>query len=173
MATVIGLVAGLAVSALIVVSHDLMTVRGLVSPRVLFGSAVAALLTTTTFGRGRTHFAKRALYDFPLLALDIVMIIAAAALVGLMTRSSFSFDGWAWGWLAVVLACQLVRNLRLSSQKVTGLRLGILCLILGLTANIGILLFAPADEGVVAVASVAALILIAVQFWREVIAPFR
>jgi len=54
-----------------------------------------------------------------------------------------------------------------------GLRLGILCLILGLTANIGILLFAPADEGVVAVASVAALILIAVQFWREVIAPFR
>jgi len=48
------------------------------------------------------------------------MIIAAAALVGLMTRSSFSFDGWAWGWLAVVLACQLVRNLRLSSQKVTG-----------------------------------------------------
>ena len=102
MATVIGLVAGLAVSALIVVSHDLMTVRGLVSPRVLFGSAVAALLTTTAFGRGRTHFAKRALYDFPLLALDIVMIIAAAALVGLMTRSSFSFDGWAWGWLAVV-----------------------------------------------------------------------
>jgi len=90
-----------------------------------------------------------------------------------MTRSSFSFDGWAWGWLAVVLACQLVRNLRLSSQKVTGLRLGILCLILGLTANIGILLFAPADEAVVAVGSVAALILIAVQFWREVITPFR
>ena len=173
MATVIGLVAGLAISALIVVSHDLMTVRGLVSPRVLFGSAVAALLTTTAFGRGRTHFAKRALYDFPLLALDIVMIVAAAALLGLMTRSSFSFDGWAWGWLAVVLACQLVRNLRLSSQKVTGLRLGILCLILGLTANIGILLFAPADEAVVAVASVAALILIAVQFWREVITPFR
>jgi len=173
MATVIGLVAGLAISALIVVSHDLMTVSELVSPRVLFGSALAALLTTTAFGRGRIHFAKRALYDFPLLALDIVMIIAAAALVGLMTRSSFSFDGWAWGWLAVALACQLVRNLRLGSQRVTGLRLGILCLILGLTANIGILLFAPADEGVAAVASVAALILIAVQFWREVITPFR
>src|SRR5438876_9985845 len=128
MATVIGLVAGLAISALIVVSHDLMTLDGLVSPRVLFGSAVAALLTTTAFGRGRTHFAKKALYDFPLLALDIVMIIAAAALVGLMTRGSFSFDRWAWGWLAVILACQLVRNLRLGSQKVTGLRLGILSL---------------------------------------------
>jgi hypothetical protein len=90
-----------------------------------------------------------------------------------MTRSSFSFDGWAWGWLAVILASQLVRNLRLGSQKVTGLRLGILCLLVGLTANIAILLFAPADDGVAAVASVAALILITVQFWREVITPFR
>jgi hypothetical protein len=173
MATVIGLVAGLAISALVVVSHDLMTVHQLVFPQVLFGSAVAALLTTTAFGRGRTHFAKKALYDFPLLALEIVMIIAAAALVGLMTRSSFSFDGWAWGWLAVILASQLVRNLRLGSQKVTGLRLGILCLLVGLTANIAILLFAPADDRVAAVASVAALILITVQFWREVITPFR
>ena len=173
MATVIGLVAGLAISALIVVSHDLMPLGRVVLPRVLFGSAVAALLATTAFGRGRTHFAKKALYDFPLLVLDIVMIIAAAALVGLMTRASFSFDGWAWGWLAVILACQLVRNFRLGSKKVTGLRLGILCLILGLTANIAILLFAPADDRVAAVASVAALILIAVQFWREVITPFR
>jgi alkylation response protein AidB-like acyl-CoA dehydrogenase len=173
MATVIGLVAGLAISALIVVSHDLMPVGRVDFPRVLFGSAVAALLATTAFGRGRTHFAKKALYDFPLLALDIVMIIAAAALVGLMTRESFSFDGWAWGWLAVILACQLVRNFRLGSKKVTGLRLGILCLILGLTANIAILLFAPADDRVAAVASVAALILITVQFWREVIIPFR
>jgi len=41
MATVIGLVAGLAISALIVVSHDLMPLDELVSPRVLFGSAVA------------------------------------------------------------------------------------------------------------------------------------
>src|SRR2546423_7684677 len=118
MATVIGLVAGLAISALIVVSHDLMTIGALVSSRVLFGSAVAALLTTTAFGRGRTHFAKKALYDLPLLALDIVMILAAAALVGLLTRGSFAFDGWAWGWLAVILACQLVRTLRLGSQKV-------------------------------------------------------
>jgi len=173
MATVIGLVAGLAISALIVVSHDLITIDRLVLPRVLFGTAVAALLTTTAFGRGRTHFAKRALYDFPLLALDIVMIIAAAALVGLMTRERFTFDGWAWGWLAVILACQLVRNLRLGSQRVTGLRLGILCLMLGLAANIGILLFAREDDRVAAVASVAALILIAVQFWREVITPFR
>jgi len=173
MATVIGLVAGLAISALIVVSHDLISLAELVSPRVLFGSAVAALLTTTAFGRGRTHFAKKALYDAPLLALDIVMIIAAAALVGLMSRGSFTFDGWAWGWLAVILACQLVRNLRLGAQKVTGLRLGILCLILGLTANIAILWLAPADDRVAAVASVAALILIAVQFWREVITPFR
>jgi hypothetical protein len=173
MATVIGLVAGLAISALIVVSHDLITVDRLVVPRVLFGTAVAALLTTTAFGRGRTHFAKRALYDFPLLALDIVMIVAAAALVGLMTRERFTFDGWAWGWLAVILACQLVRNLRLGSQKVTGLRLGILCLMLGLTANVGILLFAREDDRVAAVASIAALILIAVQFWREVITPFR
>ena len=173
MATVIGLVAGLAISALIVVSHDLMTVSRLVFPRVLFGTAVAALLTTTAFGRGRTHFAKKALYDFPLLALDIVMIIAAAALIGLMTRETFAFDGWAWGWLAVILACQLVRNLRLGSKKVTGLRLGILCLILGLTANIAILLLAPANERVVIVASIAALILIVVQFWREVITPFR
>jgi len=173
MATVIGLVAGLAISALIVVSHDLITIDRLVLPRVLFGTAVAALLTTTAFGRGRTHFAKRALYDFPLLALDIVMIIAAAALVGLMTRERFTFDGWAWGWLAVILACQLVRNLRLGSQKVTGLRLGILCLMLGLAANIGILLFAREDDRVAAVASLAALILIAVQFWREVITPFR
>lgn len=173
MATVIGLVAGLAISAFIVVSHDLMTAGELVRPRILFGSAVAALLTTTAFGRGRTHFAKKALYDFPLLALDIVMIIAAAALVGLMTRASFSFDGWAWGWLAVILACQLVRNLRLGSQKVTGLRLGMLCLALGLTGNLAILFLAPADERVAAVASVAALILIAVQFWREVITPFR
>ena len=173
MATVIGLVAGLAISALIVVSHDLITIDRLVLPRVLFGTAVAALLTTTAFGRGRTHFAKRALYDFPLLALDIVMIIAAAALVGLMTRERFTFDGWAWGWLAVILACQLVRNLRLGSQRVTGLRLGILCLMLGLAANIGILLFAREDDRVAAVASLAALILIAVQFWREVITPFR
>jgi len=173
MATVIGLVAGLAISALIVVSHDLITVDRLVLPRVLFGTAVAALLTTTAFGRGRIHFAKRALYDFPLLALDIVMIIAAAALVGLMTRERFTFDGWAWGWLAVILACQLVRNLRLGSQMVTGLRLGILCLMLGLAANIGILLFAREDDRVAAVASLAALILIAVQFWREVITPFR
>ena len=173
MATVIGLVAGLAISALIVVSHDLITIDRLVLPRVLFGTAVAALLTTTAFGRGRIHFAKRALYDFPLLALDIVMIIAAAALVGLMTRERFTFDGWAWGWLAVILACQLVRNLRLGSQMVTGLRLGILCLMLGLAANIGILLFAREDDRVAAVASLAALILIAVQFWREVITPFR
>ncbi len=173
MATVIGLVAGLAISALIVVSHDLLTVGRLLFPRVLFGSAVAALLATTAFGRGRTHFAKQALYDFPLLALDIVMIVAAAALVGLMTRESFSFDGWAWGWLAVVLACQLVRNFRLGAKKVTGLRLGILCLILGLTANIAILLFARGDERVAAVASAAALILVAIQFWREVITPFR
>jgi hypothetical protein len=77
MATVIGLVAGLAISALIVVSHDLLTVGRLLLPRVLFTSAVAALLATTAFGRGRTHFAKKALYDFPLLALDIVMIVAA------------------------------------------------------------------------------------------------
>ena len=173
MATAIGLVAGLAINALIVVSRDLMTVGQLLFPRVLFGSAVAALLATTAFGRGKTHFAKKALYDFPLLALDIVMIMAAAALVGLINRDSFAFDSWAWGWLAVILACQLVRNLWLGSKKVTGLRLGILCLILGLTANIAILLFAPADDRVAAVASVAALILITVQFWREVITPFR
>ena len=173
MATAIGLVAGLAINALIVVSRDLLTVGRLLFPRVLFGSAVAALLATTAFGRGKTHFAKKALYDFPLLVLDIVMIIAAAALVGLLNRDRFSFDGWAWGWLAVVLACQLVRNFRLGSKNVTGLRLGILCLILGLTANIAILLFAPADDRVAAVASVAALILIAGQFWREVITPFR
>ena len=173
MATAIGLVAGLAINALIVVSRDLLTVGRLLVPRVLFGSAVAALLATTAFGRGKTHFAKKALYDFPLLVLDIVMIIAAAALVGLLNRDRFSFDGWAWGWLAVVLACQLVRNFRLGSKNVTGLRLGILCLILGLTANIAILLFAPADDRVAAVASVAALILIAGQFWREVITPFR
>ena len=173
MATAIGLVAGLAINALIVVSRDLLTVGRLLFPRVLFGSAVAALLATTAFGRGKTHFAKKALYDFPLLVLDIVMIIAAAALVGLLNRDRFSFDGWAWGWLAVVLACQLVRNFRLGSKKVTGLRLGILCLILGLTANIAILLFAPADDRVAAVASVAALIFIAGQFWREVITPFR
>ena len=173
MATAIGLVAGLAINALIVVSRDLMTVGQLLFPRVLFGSAVGALLATTAFGRGKTHFAKKALYDFPLLALDIVMIMAAAALVGLMNRDSFSFDGWAWGWLAVILACQLVRNFRLGSKEVTGLRLGILCLILGLTATIAILLFAPADDRVAAVASVTAIILIAVQFWREVITPFR
>ena len=173
MATAIGLVAGLAINALIVVSRDLLTVGRLLVPRVLFGSAVAALLATTAFGRGKTHFAKKALYDFPLLVLDIVMIIAAAALVGLLNRDRFSFDGWAWGWLAVVLACQLVRNFRLGSKNVTGLRLGILCLIVGLTANIAILLFAPADDRVAAVASVAALILIAGQFWREVITPFR
>jgi hypothetical protein len=32
---------------------------------------------------------------------------------------------------------------------------------------------APADDRVAAVASVGALILIAIQFWREVIVPFR
>ena len=173
MATAIGLVAGLAINALIIVSRDLLTVGRLVLPRVLFGSALAALLATTAFGRGKVHFAKKALYDFPLLALDVLMIIAAAALVGLMNRDSFSFDGWAWGWLAVILACQLVRNFRLGSKNVTGLRFGILCLIVGLTATLAILLFAPANDRVAAVASVAALILIAGQFWREVITPFR
>ena len=173
MATAIGLVAGLAINALVVVAHDLRTVGQLFLPRVLFGTAIAALLATTAFGRGKTHFAKKALYDFPLLALDIVMIMAAAALVGLINRDSFSFDRWAWGWLAVILACQLLRNFRLGSQKVTGLRLGILCLILGLTASIAILVLAPADDRVAAVASVGAVILIAVQFWREVISPFR
>lgn len=92
MTTVIGLIAGMAIAAWVVVARDLHTKADLLDARVVLGSAIAALFATSAFGRGKTHFAKLTEYDFPLLLLDIPMVLVGGAAVGLLSRDGYSPD---------------------------------------------------------------------------------
>jgi hypothetical protein len=166
--TAIGLFGGLTIAAFLVFAENLAEPRDFCAPKTLFSLAVAGLFATCAFGRAKTHFARGTYYDFWQILLDAFIVIAGAALVGLLSRSTFAYDGWTWWWLGVFLLFQDVRNAYLSYYYgVQGLRIGILFIGSAFTTDLVIGLFFP-DSGTAARAFAASgLVLVVIQFSVE------
>lgn len=172
--TVIGLVAGLAMAAIVITARDLQTTADVTSSRFLWGLAIAGLFAVSAFGRGKTHFAKPTEYDLPLLGLDIPMVLLGGAVVGLLSRGDYSFDRWIWTWLFFFLLFLNFRNWYLiEKHKEEELIVGVILLVFGKVMVGSIWIFWPTNEPVASVAGFVGLGLVIIEFVVEIAIPFQ